>query len=139
MTTIGICGDDCAYCPRYLATRSGKGEELEKVKALWLRLGLQRSRFACAARDLVCNGCVPENDCAYLELRTCVQSKGVENCGVCDTYPCELVNAAFERSDLLCARAESVCEPEEMELLRKAFFSKRRNLEKKRQRGSGCS
>lgn len=132
MTTIGICGDDCLYCPRYLATRSGKEEELEKVKALWLRLGLKDP--ASPARDFACCGCTPENDCAYSELRACVQRKGVESCGLCDAYPCGLVNAAFEKSDRLCAQAALVCTPEEMELFKKAFFSKRENLEKKRGR-----
>jgi hypothetical protein len=129
MTTMGICGDNCLCCPRYLATQSGEPEELEKVKELWLRLGL-RDR-ALPARDLACYGCAPENKCAYLELRTCVYEKGIENCGLCETYPCVLVNAALEKSEGLCTQAVSVCTSEEMELLRKAFFSKRQNLDRK--------
>ena len=130
MTTLGICGDDCLYCPRYLATQSGKAEELEKVKELWVRLGLKDPAFP--AQDLVCCGCTSENKCAYSELRACVYKKGIESCWLCEAYPCHLVSAAFEKSEKLCSQSALVCTPEEMELLRKAFFSKRENIEKKR-------
>jgi hypothetical protein len=128
MTTIGICGDDCLYCPRYLATQRGKVEELEKVKDLWVRLGFRNP--ACYASDLTCYGCTPENNCAYRELRACVYERGIENCGLCEVYPCQFVRAVFEKSDQLCSQALKVCTTKEMELLRKAFFSKRENLEK---------
>jgi hypothetical protein len=130
MATMGICGDNCLYCPRYLATQSGKTEELEKVKELWLRLGL-RDR-ALPAQDLVCHGCAPESKCAYPELRACVYERGLGNCGLCADYPCKLVIAAFEKTEGLRSQAVAVCTPEEMEALQKAFFSKRENLEKKR-------
>ncbi len=128
MTTIGICGDNCLYCPRYLATLSGKTEELERVKELWIRLGLREPSFL--ARNLVCHGCLPENDCAYSELRACVHGKGVESCGLCEAYPCQIVSAAFEKSERLCSKVASVCSPEERKLLKRAFFSKRENMEK---------
>jgi hypothetical protein len=126
--TIGICGDNCLYCPGYLATRSGEAEELEKVKELWVRLGLRDPAFP--ARDLACYGCAPENNCAYSELRACVYEKDIETCGVCEAYPCRLVGAVFEESEKLHSHCESVCTPEEMESLRKAFFSKRQNLQR---------
>jgi hypothetical protein len=129
MTTIGICGDNCLYCHRYLATQSGEPEELEKVRELWLRLGLRDP--ALPAQDLSCHGCAPENNCAYSELRACVHGKGIESCGLCEAYSCAVVNAAFEKSDGLCAQAISVCTSSEMELFRKAFFSKRQNIEKR--------
>jgi hypothetical protein len=126
MTTMGICGDNCLYCPRYVATQSGKIEELEKVKELWLRLGLGGP--ALSVEDIVCFGCAPENDCAYFELRACVYGKAIENCGLCETYPCELVHTAFEKTEHLRSRAALVCTREEMEALQKAFFSKQQNM-----------
>ena len=129
MTTIGICGDDCLYCPRYLATQRGKVEELEKVKDLWIRLGLRDPDFS--ARNLACYGCTPENNCAYPELRACVYERCIESCGLCEVYPCQFVRAVFEKSEKLCSQALKVCTAEELELLQKAFFSKRENLEKK--------
>jgi hypothetical protein len=130
LTTIGICGDNCLYCPRYLATLSGKAEELERVKELWVRLDLREPSFP--AQDLACYGCLPDNDCAYSELRACVLGKDIESCGLCEAYPCQIVSAVFEKSERLIPKALSVCTPDERELLRKAFFSKRENLEKKK-------
>jgi hypothetical protein len=130
MSTIGICGDNCLYCPRYLATLSGKAEELERVKELWVRLGLREPSFP--AQNLVCYGCHPDNDCAYSELRACVHGKGIERCGLCEAYPCQIVSAVFEKSERLRPKALSICTPDEKELLRKAFFSKRENLGKKK-------
>ena len=80
MITIGICGDDCLYCPRYIATKKGGNKEMEEVKELWVRLGLREPAFP--ARDMACLGCRPENKCAYLEVRTCAYEKGIENCGL---------------------------------------------------------
>jgi hypothetical protein len=103
---------------------------LEKVKKLWVRLGLRDP--ALPAQDLVCYGCPPENNCAYSELRACVYGKGIESCGLCEGYPCQIVSAVFEKSERLSPKALSICTPDERELLRKAFFSKRENLEKKK-------
>jgi hypothetical protein len=127
---IGICGDDCVCCPRYVATQNGSAEALEKVKELWVRLGLRDPAFP--PQDMACSGCRPENRCAYSELRACVHGKGIENCGLCQVYPCGLLNAVFEKSEKLCSHAARVCAQEEMEALRKAFFSKRQNLDRMR-------
>jgi len=130
MATIGICGDNCLFGPRYLATLSGKTEELERVKELWARLGLREPSIL--AQDLICYGCLPENDCAYSELKACISEKNIESCGLCETYPCQIVSAIFEKSEGLRSKMLSVCTPVERELLQKAFFSKRENMEKKR-------
>jgi hypothetical protein len=47
-------------------------------------------------------------------------------------HPCGLLNAVFEKSKKLRSRAARVCTPEEMDALRKAFFSKRQNLDRMR-------
>jgi hypothetical protein len=127
MPMIGICGDDCLYCPRYLATKSGGNKEMEEVKELWVRLGLREPAFP--AQDMACFGCRPENKCAYLEVRACVYEKGIENCGLCQVYPCELINAVFEKSEKLSSLATRICTSEEIDTLQKAFFSKRQNLD----------
>ncbi len=127
MATIGVCGDNCSYCPRYVATQKRDAKELERVKDLWVRLGFWDPAFP--AQDLTCLGCRPENKCAYLEIRACAYGKGVENCGLCQAYPCRLINAAFEKSDNLRSYAARVCTPKEMDILQKAFFSKRKILD----------
>ena len=127
MSPIGICGDNCSYCPRYIATQNRSAKEFEKVKELWVRLGLRDPAFP--DRDLACFGCRPDNECAYSELRTCAREKGIDNCGLCDRYPCRLINAAFDKSEKLRLHATRICTPEEMDTLRKAFFSKKQNLD----------
>ncbi len=128
MAGIGACGDDCAYCPRYAATQSGSAEELEKVKELWARLGLRDPDFP--ADDMACFGCKAQNSCAYSELRACACGKGIDNCGLCDGYPCGLIGSAWVKSERLHSHARNVCTLEEMDTLRKAFFSKRQNLDR---------
>jgi len=123
MNMIGICGDNCEYCPRYRATQNGSKVELEKARELWERLGLRDHDFP--VEDIACRGCFPENKCAYTELRVCVSAKGHENCGLCDEYPCKLIIGAFNKSEKLKSHAAKVCTREEMDILNKAFFSKK--------------
>ena len=127
MFPIGVCGDDCSYCPRYIATQNRSAKELERVKELWVRLGLKDPTFP--AQDLACLGCKRETRCAYSELRACATEKGIENCRFCATYPCKLANAAFQKTENLRSHATRVCTPEEMDKLHKGFFSKKQNLD----------
>ncbi len=127
MNIIGICGDDCSYCPRYIATQKGSFEELSKVKELWVRLGFRDPDFP--VQGLACFGCRPENNCAYNEVRECAYGKGIDNCGLCQGYPCEFINAVFEKSENLQSYASRVCASEELDVLTRAFFSKRKNLD----------
>lgn len=128
MDLTAICGDNCFYCPRYIATKTRSVEELENVKKLWVRLGLRELDFP--VQDMACYGCRPENKCTYMNLRVCVQEKGVKNCGFCNEYPCELINTVFEQSEKLRFHAGNVCTQEEMHLLYKAFFSKKEYFDK---------
>lgn len=127
MSLIGVCGDNCSYCPRYIATRTGKAEDLDEVKELWGRLGLRDP--ALPAQDLVCFGCKTESPCAYPELRDCAREKRIDHCGLCDTCPCKRIEAAFKKSEDLRTYATRVCTPREMDVLTKAFFSKQQNLD----------
>ena len=123
MNMIGICGDNCTYCPRFIATQNDRKIELEKVKELWVRLGLRNPDFP--VKDMACHGCLPKNKCAYTKLRACVSAKALENCGSCDEYPCILINSAFDKSEKFKSYANKVCTQEEMDMLHKAFFSKK--------------
>jgi hypothetical protein len=102
-------------------------EELEKVKELWVRLEWRDPDFPTA--ELSCHGCRTEIKCAYSELRTCTREKAVDNCGLCQRYPCKLIDAAFAKSEDVKVRAALVCKPNEMALLERAFFSKKQNLD----------
>ena len=99
---------------------------MEKIKELWVRLGLRDSDYP--AQDLVCDGCRPGNMCAYSELLACTNERAIDNCGMCNEYPCSLILAAFEKSDKLHVNAVKVCTTAEMAMLKKAFFMKRQTL-----------
>jgi hypothetical protein len=79
---------------------------------------------------MACSGCSPENNCAYSEVRACAYEKGIENCGLCQVYPCKLLNAVFEKSEKLRSHAARFFTPKEMDAFHKAFFSKRQNLDR---------
>ncbi len=127
MSMIGICGDNCLFCPRYIVTQKGSAKDLENVKELWVKLGLRDRSFP--AREMACHGCKPENKCAYSEIRACAAKRHVESCGLCDGYPCGLIDRAFAISEKLCSHATLVCTPMEIETLKKAYFSKKQNLD----------
>jgi Protein of unknown function (DUF3795) len=120
---FGMCGDNCSYCPRLIATKSGRTIELEKVSDLWVRLGLREPDFP--VKDMACHGCKPGKKCAYTELRACVSRQGYENCGPCEQYPCNLINSVFQKTEILKSHAGKVCNQKEMNRLHKAFFSKK--------------
>lgn len=123
MYMIGIWGDNCEYCTRYIATKNGRLIDSEKVKELWVRLGLRDDDFP--VEDMACHGCLPENKCAYAKLHVCVSAKAHENCGLSDEYPCKLINSAFDKSEKLDFHANKVCTQEEMDMLHEAFFLKK--------------
>lgn len=125
---MGMCGDNCAYCPRYIATKSGSQSELQKVKELWVRLGLRDEGFP--VEDMACHGCLPENKCAYEELRACLEEKGHPNCGWCHEYLCQMIKSVFAKSEKLKHHAARACDQEEIEALGKAFFSKKQYLDR---------
>jgi hypothetical protein len=124
---IGVCGDCCEACPRFLATVGDDPSGLERAKDLWVRLGLRTPDFP--AEKLGCRGCGPTNDCAYPELRACAYARSVANCGLCPEYPCGLVDAAFANSERLRPRVQAACDPRESAALETAFLAKKRRLD----------
>jgi hypothetical protein len=129
MLKIGVCGDNCNVCPRYLATQSGDVEHLKKLQ-LWHKVGY-RDKIV-PPEEIICHGCSSTwCDGAYLrDLRECISEKGVENCGRCENYPCEKVLKVFEQTESFAKACKEKCSKEEYECLQKAFFSKKENLDK---------
>lgn len=130
MNHIGICGDNCEFCPRYVATLKGDSEALAEVRELWVRLGLREP--TCTDEEMACRGCRTENNCAYPEVRACVWGKGIESCGFCEAYPCRLIEAVFRKTEKLRDEVARLCTNEEMQALGKAFLMKRKNLDRVR-------
>ncbi len=127
MVNLGVCGDNCDKCPRGIATKTGDAELLEKTLSLWIKTGLLPA--GTPAISLYCSGCATTGQCAYDKQRECAASKGLDNCGLCDDYPCAMVNESFKRSDDFAAQCRKVCSKEDFEQLEKAFFMKRKYLD----------
>jgi Protein of unknown function (DUF3795) len=119
---IGICGNVCSECNRYIATRNNDITELEKAAELWFRLGF-RDKIV-APEELKCEGCSKEIDCAY-KINNCEHLAGKNNCGECDIYPCDRLNSIFEKTDKFARICRKKCSDSEYLQLEKAFFNKR--------------
>ncbi len=128
MQKLGFCGDDCNVCPRYIATQSGDVEQLKKVAALWYRVGYRNK--IVPPEELACPGCFSRTKCDRMYVRECALKKGVENCGKCKNYPCENATKAFEQTATFAKKIKNKCLEEEYERLKKAFFEKKKNLDR---------
>ncbi|MHB9155836.1 MAG: DUF3795 domain-containing protein [Endomicrobiales bacterium] len=130
MLPLAFCGNDCNYCPRYLATKSGSSEQLQKVAKLWSRLGLRDT--VLLPDEIACWGCSPENYCRY-GIRQCPQTSKTSSCGQCAKYPCDKAKRSFASSQEFARTCKALCSQEEYEQLHKAFFLKKKNLNKENQ------
>ncbi len=127
MAYIGYCGDNCELCPRYIATSIYDVEKLKEAAILWKKAGLRDS--IASPEEMVCNGCASLERCHYNEIRECARSKGVDNCGRCDVYPCDMINEVFERTGAYAKLCRETCDLKDYESLRNAFFSKKERLD----------
>ena len=127
MTLIGFCGDNCALCPRYIATKNGDIHHLEKVRDLWVRVGWRDKETR--PEEVACSGCISVKSCRYDNVRICAKGKGITNCGECIDYPCQDIIKAFEKTKSYEKKCKEVCSPGEYERLCKAFFLKKETLD----------
>jgi hypothetical protein len=128
MERLGICGDNCGLCPRFIATRSDDEEKLNEVAELWMRLGFRE--VVVSPGEIECHGCSPEIKCAYPLQRKCALDKNLENCGRCDDYPCELVFRALSITESSARSWKGRCSKNEYRSLAEAFLKKKEYLDK---------
>ncbi len=127
MTEIAVCGNDCNYCPRYIATKKGDVKNLKKVAELWKRTGLRNS---VETPDIIsCKGCRIVQNCKH-GIFECAKEKGIDNCGLCADYPCENISEVFERANSYKKTFKKSCTKKEYDILNKAFFCKMQTLNK---------
>ncbi len=127
MTLIGFCGDNCALCPRYIATKSGDIHHLEKVRDLWVKVGWRDA--ATSPEEVACSGCTSVKSCRYDNVRICARDKGITNCGECIDYPCREIIKVFEKTKSYERKCKRVGSPSEYQILNKAFFLKKQTLD----------
>lgn len=123
---IAACGNDCPVCPRYNKPPYEKTEEeLRHTAELWMKIGYRD--HVVTNEEISCYGCKPENWCRYKVIK-CTMEHGVENCGKCPEYPCENIKECFEVTKSFEPMCKKMCNDEEYEIMRKAFFEKEKNL-----------
>jgi hypothetical protein len=127
---MGYCGDICDYCPRYIATKNGDKDELNKVAILWHKVGA-RSQIV-APEEMACNGCVPDNACPF-GIAECASGRNLNHCGECSEYPCPTLKSRFDIIPKLSEDWKKVCTEKEYKLVHKAFFQKQANLDRARE------
>jgi hypothetical protein len=126
MLKIGFCGDDCNYCPRYLATEKGDAEQFKKVAAMWRTVGWRITDEP--PEKLACRGCA-SLEIYELGIRDCAVTKGIDSCGNCVEYLCEKLVSIFENNKKQAAVCREKFSKEDCELFQRAFFDKKKRLD----------
>ena len=122
---ISICGDVCSECPRFIATETNDTAELEKIAELWYRLGFRDSILS--SEDLKCTGCSKDKVCSY-NINNCKHLNGKNNCGECDSFPCDKITIVFQKTDKTNEICKDKCSASEYKELSRAFLMKRQIL-----------
>ena len=124
---IGYCGDNCELCPRYIATKSNDRRKLKEAAELWQKVGLVDKILT--PDEMICNGCESLEQCHYNQIRECAQEKSINNCGECNEYSCDKINAVFEKTATYAQRCRKECDNNDYTRLEKAFFLKKKRLD----------
>jgi len=87
---IAYCGIDCSKCESYLATQSGKHEELEKVAKKLAKV----YRAEVKPEYVICDGCRAGGRHSYFctnscKMRKCCIKNGYYSCIECSDFPCK--------------------------------------------------
>lgn len=118
------CGDDCAVCPRFLASTD---EELQQTAQFWYEVGWRD--HIVSADEIRCKGCGTRQTCSFMIL-PCMKEHGVSKCRDCSLYPCDKIDDMFRRSDIKAEECRACCDNEaEWLMLKRAFYEKKKNLE----------
>ncbi len=127
---LACCGDRCDLCPRYIATLSNSKEKLKEVVILWKRIGWLDK--IADVEEIICHGCATFESCEY-NVRECCLEQKIENCGKCHSYvECNKIKNALEITQRNAEKFKDIVTKEEYEILHKAFFLKKENLDKVR-------
>lgn len=120
---IAACGNNCAECPRHMPKTDA---ELYKTAELWYRIGYRDE--VVINEEIQCFGCTADNWCRY-KIAECAEKHKIENCGQCINYPCSKIRSAFEQTMQFEPNCKKCCSAEEYDIMRQAFFEKKRNLD----------
>lgn len=94
---IAYCGAECSKCDSYLATQTGKPEELIRVAENLSKL----YHTEVKPEFVICDGCKTDGRHAYFcgnlcKMRKCCLSQGFSSCIECTDYPCKELQAELD-------------------------------------------
>jgi hypothetical protein len=124
---IGICGDVCSECPRYIASMKDDTEELRLVAELWFRVGFRSS--IRPHEEMRCYGCSKDKACSH-GITTCAFLAENQNCGECQFYPCDRIKAVFDKAHDSSNKVGGCCSETEFKSLCDAFYMKKEILDR---------
>ncbi|MFW9988025.1 MAG: DUF3795 domain-containing protein [Candidatus Odinarchaeota archaeon] len=121
---IARCGDDCSYCPRYHLNLKNNKKYLTEIAALFMNIGWRDcieplETIRCMGWDFF------DGICEY-NIRECCLEKKIDNCGICEDYPCNKIERAFEITKENIEKFRSILSKEQYHTFDKAFFKRKR-------------
>lgn len=93
---IAFCGLSCTDCNAYIATAHNDNALRVKTAEEWSKMYGGEIK----PEDINCTGCLPTEGaqfghCQECSIRLCGLEKAVANCGHCEEYACDQLNAFF--------------------------------------------
>jgi len=94
---IAYCGIICSECPAFIATQNNDEELRAKTAKKWATEYNPKMQ----PKDIFCDGCLAETGvlffhCLECEIRKCCLEKNIENCALCDQFPCQKISDFFK-------------------------------------------
>ena len=91
MADISFCGQVCAECPVFQATR-----ENDQGQRIWLALEYSSMDHQYQPWEMHCNGCHSQAIalapmCKTCEIRDCAYGHVLISCAECENYPCSTI------------------------------------------------
>jgi hypothetical protein len=91
MAKISYCGQVCAECPIYQATR-----ENDQSQRIWLALEYSSKDHQYRPEEMCCHGCQSRSAaitpmCKECDIRNCALGRVFISCAECEQYPCPTV------------------------------------------------
>ncbi|MBN1121900.1 MAG: DUF3795 domain-containing protein [Anaerolineae bacterium] len=83
------CGGFCGACPQFIATESGTVDAF----------AAQNNK---TPGEVICYGCKSDVLCGWCKicpLKKCAESRGLEFCGDCNEYPCDVLQRHIDNPD----------------------------------------
>ncbi len=124
---LGACGDRCSVCPRYLATVNNDQEQFRRILEIYITMGHRPAGFDI--KLLKCRGCRSVSACPHPDLKKCVETKKLDNCGQCETYPCPKINEVFAKTKEYFKKMKGKCSVAEIRRFEEAFAGKKKDLD----------